>query len=165
MQPSKGSIEIRGDNYFGYYSNTRVACRGIVINDDNILLVYSENNDVWMIPGGGIEEGEEETACVIREVSEETGCVVEAGGCVLRIDEYYENERFISKYFLCNVVGQSAIRLTEQEVKAGLVSKWVPIEEAIDIFAKHRQYAEEDEMKRGIYQREYLALRRILRGE
>ena len=85
--------------------------------------------------------------------------------CVLEIDEYYENEKYISKYFLCNIVGQSKAQLTEQEAKAGLESKWIPIKDAIDIFSKHQQYAKEDETKRGIYLREYLALRRIIQGK
>ena len=165
MQLNKGFIEIRGNNYFGRYVNTRVACRGIAIRDDNVLLVYAKNNDVWMIPGGGLEEGEDETSCVIREMSEETGYAVEPTECALEIDEYYEDEKYISKYYRCDIVGQSEIQLTEQEAKAGLESKWVPIEEAIDIFSKHQRYANEDEMKRGIYLREYLALRRIVQGK
>ena len=165
MQTNNDFIEIRGDNYFGCYSNIRVACRGIVINDGSILLVYAKNNDVWMIPGGGVENGEDKTNCVKREISEETGYIVDPTKCVLEIDEYYENEKFISTYFLCNVVGQSETQLTEQEAKAGLESKWIPIKDAIDIFSKHQQYAAEDEMKRGIYLREYLALRRIIQGK
>ena len=165
MQTNNDLIEIRGENYFGYYSSTRVACRGILVSDDSILLVYARNNDVWMIPGGGLEEGEDEASCVIREISEETGYAVKPTKCVLEIDEYYENEKYVSKYYLCDIVGQSAIKLTEQEVKAGLETRWVPIKEAIDIFSKHQQYAKEDEMKRGIYLREYLALRRIIQGK
>ena len=165
MLTNKDFIEILGDNYFGYYSNTRVACRGIVIRDGSILLVHTKNNDVWMIPGGGIEKGEDEMNCIVRELSEETGYVVKPTKCVLEIDEYYENEKYVSKYYLCDIVGQSTVQLTEQETKAGLESEWVSIKEAIGIFSKHQQYAEEDEMKRGIYQREYSALRRIIQGE
>ena len=161
----KGFIEIYGDNYFDYYSKTRVACRGIVINDGSILLVYAKNNDVWMIPGGGAENDEEETNCVRREISEETGYAVDPTKCMLEIDEYYGNEKYISKYFLCNIVRQGEAQLTEQEAKAGLEPKWITIEDAIDIFRKHQQYATEDEVKRGIYLREYLALRRIIQGK
>lgn len=162
---SNALIEIIGDNYLGYHETTRIACRGIVTRDDDILLVYEKNEDVWMIPGGGLEEGEEETACVIRELTEETGYVVEPKGFVLEIDEYYENEQCISKYYRCDVLGQSAASLTEREAKAGLEPRWVPVKEAIHIFSKHKQYAKEDEMKRGLYFREYSALRRILQGK
>ena len=165
MKPNKNSIEIYGNNYFGYCSTTRVACRGIVIHDEDLLLVHAANGDVWMIPGGGQEEGESEEDCVARELSEETGCVVKPTECVLEIHEHYENEKYVSKYYRCDIIGQSAIRLTEFETKAGLEAKWISIEEAIAIFSKHRNYAKEDEMKRGIYLREYLALRRIIQGK
>ena len=162
---NKNYIEIYGDNYFDYYSTTRVACRGIVLRGDDILLVHAVNGDVWMIPGGGQEEGESEEDCVARELSEETGCVVKPTECLLEIEEYYENERYVSKYYRCDIAGQSAIRLTEFETKAGLEAKWISIKEAIAIFSRHRNYAKEDEVKRGIYLREYLALRRIIQGK
>ncbi|MEE3402068.1 MAG: NUDIX domain-containing protein [Candidatus Enteromonas sp.] len=60
-----------------------------------------------MDPGGGLEEGENETSCVVREISEETGYAVGPTKCVLEIDEYYENEKYINKYFHCNIVGKS----------------------------------------------------------
>ena len=161
----KGFIEIYGDNYLDYFSKTRVACRGIVIRDGSILLVYAKNNDVWMIPGGGLENDEERSTCVKREISEETGYVVDPTKCVLEIDEYYENEKYVSEYFLCNVVGQSETQLTEREANAGLESKWIPIKGAIEIFSKHQQYAKDDEIKRGLYLREYSALRRIIQGK
>ena len=58
-------IDIIGDNYFGKWDKERTACRGIVINKNDILLSYETLTDNWMIPGGGIEndEADVETAC------------------------------------------------------------------------------------------------------
>lgn len=159
------NLEIYGDNYLGYYSNTRVACRGVIIRDNSILLVHAKNSDVWMIPGGGLEQGENEADCVVREISEETGHIVKATGCALEIDEYYGNEKYVSKYYRCETVGQTAISLTEREKTVGLEARWISIRDAIIIFSKYQQYAQEDEVKRGIYLREYLALRRIMQGK
>ncbi len=158
-------FEIYGGNYLGYYSNVRVACRGIVVSDNRILLVHEENTDVWMIPGGGLEDGEEETNCLIREMAEETGHLVKAGECALEIDEYYQNEKFVSKYYRCDIIGQSSVKLTDREAKAGMVPKWVSVQEAFAIFGKHQQYTKEDEMRRGLYFREYSALCRIFQGK
>lgn len=33
-------IEIVGDNYFGKWDKTNIACRGIIIRDSRILLSY-----------------------------------------------------------------------------------------------------------------------------
>ena len=56
-----------------------------------------------MIPGGGMENDEDEKLCCVREVEEETGFVVEPSDYVLQIDEYYEDTKFINRYFLCNL--------------------------------------------------------------
>ncbi len=86
-------IEITGENYFGKWDKTRVACRGIVINDAKILLSYETATDHWMIPGGGLEAEEDEKACCVLETAEETGVIVEPSECLLEIHEYYENIR------------------------------------------------------------------------
>lgn len=50
-----------------------------VLHDGSILLLKCAFRDgplVWILPGGGREEHEEETTCVAREVLEETGLTV-----------------------------------------------------------------------------------------
>jgi ADP-ribose pyrophosphatase YjhB (NUDIX family) len=42
-----------------------------------ILLVCRADNQIWVLPGGGMERGESLAGCCIREVREETGLVVE----------------------------------------------------------------------------------------
>ena len=54
------TIEIVGKNYFGHWTRERTACRGVVIEDGRILLSYAVRDDLWMIPGGGLEAGEDE---------------------------------------------------------------------------------------------------------
>lgn len=67
----------------------RHAARGIVIRGDSILLLYTERYDDYSLPGGGIDDGEDEVAGLIREMQEETGAQgvrnVKAFG---RYDEY-----------------------------------------------------------------------------
>ena len=36
---------------------TRFSCRGIVVRDGKVLLSYESTKDVYMSPGGGLEEG------------------------------------------------------------------------------------------------------------
>lgn len=54
--------------------------QGLIIQDDSILLIrgYERRTGAsfWVIPGGGLESGESEEECVIREMLEETGLVV-----------------------------------------------------------------------------------------
>jgi ADP-ribose pyrophosphatase YjhB (NUDIX family) len=152
------TIEIVGDNYFGEWNKTRTACRGIVVKEGNILMSYATLNNQWMIPGGGLEENESEKECCIREIAEETGVLVEPSECLLEIDEYYEDWKWVNKYFVCKVIGDTEINQTEREKEVGMEPRWYSLDKIKEIFSKHREFAEVNEMQRGMYLREYTAL-------
>lgn len=151
-------IEVFGDNYLGKWDTTRIGCRGIVIKESEILLSYESASNQWMIPGGGLEDGEDEKACCVREIAEETGVLVAPSKCLLEIHEYYGNMKWVNKYFLCNVIDSTERRLTQQEKNVGMEPRWLPVDEITSIFSKHHSYANTDEMRRGMYLREYTAL-------
>lgn len=151
------TIHIYRDNRSTEYTKIREACRGIVIKDGKILLSYAANIDLWMIPGGGMEPGESNEACCIRELAEETGILVKPLYCYLTINEYYEDYLYPSHYFICEVVGQTERLLTEQEAEEALEPRWIPLNEAVSFFSKHQNYTHEEE-KRGMYLREYTVL-------
>jgi len=50
--------------------------QGAIVHDNRILLIqqteFASGESYWLIPGGGIEPGESEAACVAREMWEET---------------------------------------------------------------------------------------------
>ncbi|MBO7359041.1 MAG: NUDIX hydrolase [Clostridia bacterium] len=156
------TISIIGENYFGRWDKTRAACRGIVLKDGKLLLSYETNTDTWMLPGGGLEAGESESACCVREVGEETGVLVEPSLPQLEIDEYYENCRYVSLYYFCRAVGETEIKMTEREKQAGMEPRWLSLAEALDIFSKHAGFAAENEEKRGMYLREFTALNALM---
>lgn len=156
------SISIVGKNYVGHFDKVRVACRALILKDDKILLSVEKKNDLWMIPGGGLESGESINDCVIREVREETGYVISESEPVLEIVEMYENRKYISNYYFGNVIGNSEKHLTSQEIGNDLDTKWVDISFALDIFSKHQDFENIDEGKRGLYLREYSALKELL---
>ena len=152
------TIDIYGENRFEKYTKVREACRGIVIKNDKILLTYEVNTGQWFIPGGGLEINESLEDCCIRELAEETGYIVKPKKQYLTINEYYEEWLFVSHYYICNYVGEKKRALTEREIEVGLEPRWISLEEAIDIFSKHQDYADKNEMQRGAYLREYKAL-------
>ena len=55
--------------------------------------------------------------------------------------------------------------LTRREKEVGMEPRLVEIKKAISIFSKHQDYVLVDEMRRGLYQREYIALNRIINNE
>jgi len=82
----------------------------VVIPDEEgrILMVkqHHEERDIWMVPGGGIEEGENSIEAAIREAKEETGLDIEVIGVAWHIEEVSpeRGQRFVN-YMIGKVVG------------------------------------------------------------
>ncbi|MBQ6165280.1 MAG: NUDIX hydrolase [Clostridia bacterium] len=56
-----------------------VAAAGIVINENDEILLVKHNRDGWVFPGGQVEVGENVIDAVKREVMEETGVDIDVG--------------------------------------------------------------------------------------
>ena len=156
------TLEILGANRFETFTKTRAGSRAVVVRDGMILLSHETVSGWWLVPGGGLEEGETPEICCIREVEEETGFIVKPLRQFLTLNEYYEEYRYVSYYFICEVTGTGEMRLTEAEKRRGLEPQWIPLEEAVGIFSRHQEYADTSEEKRGSYLREYTALQEYL---
>lgn len=157
------TITIIGQNYCGKFDNSRTACRAIIILNNEILMSYEKNTDQWMLPGGGMEDNESIEECCIREVKEETGKIINVSNCLLEIDEYYENYKYVSKYFIGEIIGEAKPNLTKRENEVGMVPRWIEVDKIIEIFSKYQDFALTDEMRRGMYLREFTALKNILK--
>ncbi len=156
------TVEILGENRFETWTKTRAGSRAVIVRDSMILLSHEVNSGWWLVPGGGEEEGETPEECCVREVEEETGLIVKPLQQFLTMYEYYEEYRYISHYFICEVTGQGRMRLTDAEIRRGVEPQRIPLQEAVDIFSRHQSYADVSEEKRGAYLREYTALQEYL---
>lgn len=82
----------------------------VVVPDEEgkILMVKQshEGKDIWMVPGGGIEEGENAKEAAIREVLEETGLEIRINRLLWHVEEVSEKrgQRFVN-FFLGEKVG------------------------------------------------------------
>jgi ADP-ribose pyrophosphatase YjhB (NUDIX family) len=65
-------------------ANSVVPSTIAVVTDehDRIVLVRRRDNDLWALPGGGMELGESIVDTAVREVKEETGLDVEVTGLI-----------------------------------------------------------------------------------
>lgn len=133
----------------------RVAARGLVVEDDKILLSYEVNTDVYMTPGGGVELGETLEECCVRELQEEAGCVVNPLKYFLVINEYCFETMYVSNYFICEKIGECCQSLTDIEIEHGITPVWIDIDKAIEIFS---EYPNKREDVASLYLREFTVL-------
>lgn len=156
------TIKIIGDDYLGKFDVVRASSRCLIIQDGKILLSFMKNRNAYMIPGGGKEADESQYQCCLREVEEETGYVVKISDCVLEIEEYYTNEKYISRYYIGKIRKKGAQQLTEVEEEEGLEPIWMNVETALEMFRTGSLNKDIDEMIQGMYLREYTALTNVL---
>lgn len=79
-----------------------------IVRGDEILIIahreHSTNRQYWLLPGGGIEPGETEEACVLREVHEETGLQVRIERMLLDEERLPGSGYRKYKTYLCHFV-------------------------------------------------------------
>jgi 8-oxo-dGTP diphosphatase len=85
----------------------RVSTRGVIIEEDSIYLMFrrrinesGEAREYYVVPGGGLEEGETLEENVIREIEEEFSVEVKVLG-FLGTDE---GEETIAHFYACEIV-------------------------------------------------------------
>ena len=80
----------------------RVSSRCVLIENDKVLLIYREKNGkvYYVFPGGGVEIGETNEECLIRECREELGIEINI------IKQLYEvkGKDFLQHFFLIEKV-------------------------------------------------------------
>ncbi len=132
--------------------NYRRGSRGIIINEKNqILVVYSPKLDVYVLPGGGIEENETEEEACIREVLEETGLKTKVNKVGAKVIEYFIDSTWENNYFVLEVIEDTkTLHLTKTELELNQKPKWIDLYKLLDIFDNYNSkniYGQEIHMR------------------
>ena len=138
----------------------RPSARGIIMKDNKILLSYEKNTNVYMSPGGGLEEGETLEECCARELKEETGYIVNVKSPFITINEHCFETLYASNYFICEVIGQGESSLTHTEIEHGIEPRWIDVNTALEIFG---EYDSKREDIGSLYLREFTVLTKLLK--
>ncbi|WP_438468509.1 NUDIX hydrolase [Vibrio vulnificus] len=145
----------------------RRAARAICVYGEDILLLYTERYHDYTIPGGGIDEGEDVIAGLVRELEEETGAKnihnIKPFGIYEEFRPWYKGEANVmhihSYCYTCKIdreLGET--RFEEYEVKNGMKPLWVNIHQAI----AHNEQTMAESPKKGMsIERETFLLRLI----
>lgn len=153
-------IELRSEHHSDPPERIRHSGRAIIIKDNKILLSHELNTNIYMSPGGGLEESETLAECCEREVEEETAYLVTASDEFVTVNEYCFETLYISHYFPCEITGTGKSALTPTEIDHGITAEWVELSKALEIFGKY------DEMRedwRSLYLREFTVLNKYLK--
>lgn len=147
---------------------TRKATRAIVLNGDNILLLYTKRYHDYSLPGGGIDEGEDNISGLIRELREETGAQnvtnIHPFGCYEEYRNWYKDDydviHMLSYCYTCQIDQELlAPDFEPHELQNGMQPLWINIHKAI----KHNESVIENSEKKGLsIERETFLLKRIV---
>lgn len=124
-----------GEHEPGVVYRDRHCAFGIAVDDGRIAMVKVTRpgeDPYFDLPGGALDEGEDEPQALAREFGEETGLKVRSGGSLCRADQYMtksdgEKVNNRSGLYLALVQGEEAALKTEADHE--LV--WITPEEAL----------------------------------
>ena len=120
-----------------------VKVRAVLLDEDGCMALmylpkYKHNGDkdLYMIPGGGVDNREDLKKALKREMLEETGCgidIVEEIGYITNTEDE-DIWTAVTYYYIAKVAGKKGqLQLTEHEKDSQFELQWHSLEEALKI--------------------------------
>lgn len=149
---------------------TRKSTRALILNGEEVLLLYTSRYDDYSFPGGGLEDREDIQLGLIRELKEETGAQNIRGmkefGLYEEYRPWYKDDfdvvHMLSYCFTCIVDRQlGKTNLEDYEVKNGMTPIWINIHDAL----KYNRNTMANSSKKGMsLQREIFLLEALVKN-
>jgi ADP-ribose pyrophosphatase YjhB (NUDIX family) len=110
--------------------------RLIGIKEGKIALLFYDQYQYYVLPGGGIEPHETPQEAVIRETLEETGYAVTGLHEVVTLNEYFSDSTWQHHYFVGTLKGPPVpVKFTEEERKLGISLSFYEGYEALELLS------------------------------
>ncbi|EKO3429372.1 NUDIX domain-containing protein [Vibrio fluvialis] len=145
----------------------RKAARAIVLDGEDILMLYTERYYDYTLPGGGVDEGEDILQGMVRELEEETGAQnihnIKPFGLYEEFRPWYKDDadvmHMVSYCFTCKIDRELGdTNYEDYEIKNGMKPVWINIRDAIT----HNELTMAESEKKGMsIERETFLLRLI----
>ncbi|ELV8760871.1 NUDIX domain-containing protein [Vibrio fluvialis] len=145
----------------------RKAARAIVLDGEDILMLYTERYHDYTLPGGGVDEGEDILQGMVRELKEETGAQnihnIKPFGLYEEFRPWYKDDadvmHMVSYCFTCKIDRELGdTNYEDYEIKNGMKPVWINIRDAIT----HNELTMAESEKKGMsIERETFLLRLI----
>lgn len=114
----------------------KVSAGGLIIKDDQVLVLYVPSHDETVFPKGIVESDESFEETAIREILEETGYHVEVvdelGSNTYEFEEFGKRYRKTVHYFLMKLVDEKEIPQPNLQPGEEFEAVWLPINQALE---------------------------------
>lgn len=120
----------------------------IVVRDEEgrILMVRQQHpeREIWLLPGGGIEDGETSEMAAVREVKEETGLDVEVDRMLWHVEQLKENgdQRYVNFFLAHKTGGDLGLGMDPEFDESGQVLREVKMIDVSELSSMTNVYPE-----------------------
>lgn len=117
--------------------------------DGKLALIGNRINTFFLLPGGGIDEGESILDGINRECKEETGCTIKILHPLGVTEDFRlrDKKHFINYGYSARVISCGSKKNTPNELDIGAYIIWVSLAEAIELFKTQEKRVRDGETK------------------
>lgn len=131
MKTNKNKIRTVDEE--GYVRRVAVVCHRP--NDEVLLITAKKTQEKWIVPGGGVDPGEEQKTAAAREAREEAGVVGDLGQSLGVVQSSAKKER--TEIFLMSV--REELEHWEESLENNRSRKWFHVDVAHEKLYSNRQ--------------------------